>query len=70
MTSQFLGRRVWDHKTRMWTFLDGSGGVPDEMRQDVLSACDDKNAMGGNAIPVFYTLFSWKGRLNALDKLK
>lgn len=59
----FLGREHFDEKTLMWTFRDGTGAIPDEMRQELFEACEDRNALGGNGIPVLCTLFEWKRRL-------
>lgn len=38
---RFLGRQVFDENTQTWTFADGSGRVPDELRQQMilLSEC-------------------------------
>lgn len=63
MTTPFLGRTVYDPMTRTYSFKDGTGVVPEEMRQEVLAACEDKNVMGGNGVPVLGTLFAWKDRL-------
>jgi hypothetical protein len=52
----------------MWTFSDGSGAVPEEMRQDMLDATEMRVKMkdgewSGNGVFVLGTLFAWKDRL-------
>ena len=64
----FLGREHFDSNTRMWTFSDGSGAVPEEMRQDMLGATEMRVRMNngewsGNGAFVLGTLFAWKDRL-------
>ena len=64
----FLGREHFDPNTRMWTFIDGSGAVPEEMRQDMLDATEMRVRMkdgewSGNGAFVLGTLFAWKDRL-------
>ena len=64
----FLGREHFDSNTRMWTFSDGSGAVPEEMRQDMLDATEMRVKMkdgewSGNGVFVLGTLFAWKDRL-------
>lgn len=61
----FLGREHFNPKTLQWTFRDGSGAVPEEMRQDMYDACDIKNGIEFNGASVLETLFAWKDRLMA-----
>ena len=64
----FLGREYFDCNTRMWVFRDGTGAVPEEMRQDLYNACEDRNPMGCNGLSVLSTLFAWKRRLAERSK--
>lgn len=64
----FLGRTAFNANNMTYTFKDGSGAVPVEMRNEVLAACDTKNTMGANAAYVLGTLFSWKDRLAERSK--
>lgn len=59
----FLGREIFDEKTRTYRFRDGTGIIPEEMEIDVMMACDKRNAMGFNGIYVLGTLFAWKDRI-------
>lgn len=66
--SAFLGREHFDPNTRMWTFSDGSGAVPEEMRHDMIDATEMRVRMkngewSGNGAFVLGTLFAWKDRL-------
>jgi len=53
--NRFLGR-YFDEKTLTWSFKDGSGTIPDEMRIDVIESIREKD---GSSLGV---LFSWKDR--------
>ena len=60
----FLGREHFDERTMMYSFKDGSGAVPEEMRQDLFDAIEDKDAVGHNGLSVLAVLFAWKQRLS------
>lgn len=67
-TPKFLGRPIFDEKTQTYVFADGSGRVPEEMRQDMLDAAEMRVRMengewSGNGMFVLGTLFAWKDRL-------
>lgn len=64
---QFLGRRYCE-KTHTWIFADGSGRIPDEMRQDVIDATYERGPIGCNGPAVLSTLFSWKDRLSEIKE--
>ena len=61
---KFLGR-TFDHDTMTYVFSDGSGRVPEEMRQDVINATYERNCFGRNGLHVLATLFAWKDRLES-----
>lgn len=62
MTQKFLGR-TFDPKTHTYSFEDGTGTVPEEMRQDLFEAIEQRNAICANGLAVLATLFAWKQRL-------
>jgi hypothetical protein len=62
---RFLNRPVFDERTKTWVYEDGSGRIPEEMRQDLLLAQQKQTRLGSNGIFVLSTLFSWKDRLKA-----
>jgi hypothetical protein len=65
---KFLGRLIFDDKTQTYAFRDGSGRVPEEMRQDLMNAALMRatlpdGQLGGNGMFVLGELFAWKKRL-------
>ena len=64
-TPLFLGRTEFDEKTMTYSFSDGSGKVPEEMRQDLELAAMQRTSAGGNGLSVLTCLFAWKDRLSA-----
>jgi hypothetical protein len=65
---KFLGLPIFDDKTQTYAFRDGSGRVPEEMRQDLMNATLMRatfpdGQLGGNGISVLGELFAWKKRL-------
>lgn len=60
---KFLGRSCFDERTMTYLFADGTGAIPVEMQYDLFAAAENRNELGGNAIPVLSTLFSWQKRL-------
>lgn len=65
----FLWRTVFDENTQTYCFADGSGRVPEEMRQDMLNACEMRSPLGGNGLFVLGTLFAWKDRLETANAI-
>lgn len=66
MKKSFLNRTIFDPNTMTWHFPDGSGVVPEEMRQDMLNAVEMKTVAGHNGVFILATLFSWKDRLKGI----
>ena len=64
-TPLFLGRTEFDVNTMTYHFSDGSGKVPEEMRQDLESAAMQRTSAGANGLFVLGCLFAWKDRLSA-----
>jgi hypothetical protein len=58
----FLGRTNFDVNTNTYTFSDGSGAIPEEMKFDLELEFEDRNEMGCNGVSVLFCLFSWKDR--------
>lgn len=59
-----LGRSIYDSRTDTWSFVDGSGVIPDEMRFDLELALEKRDKLGCNGVAVLGTLFEYKDRLN------
>jgi hypothetical protein len=66
MKDTFLNRPIFDEKTLTWKFSDGSGVIPEEMRQDLLLAQEKKSNAGTNGVYVLATLWAWKERLKKI----
>lgn len=60
----FLGRTYYDEKTAMYSFADGSGKVPAEMKCDLAAALDSEFS----GVSYLGTLFTWKDRLDEVTK--
>ena len=59
----FLGRSYFNTNTNTYTFYDGSGSVPEEMKFDLELSFEDRNVMGCSGLSWLSTLFAWKDRL-------